>query len=396
MTPAAHKIYLKRMFKNRSTKRNSGFTLIELLVVISLVGILSGVTLLILNPKKQQQVAEDGIRQSNLEKLSSGIEAYASANGEYPAQDDMIPDSNNKPTGLEAAVFISKIPNNEPTQGVIYTYSTPSDRSSFSVWVSKASDPAACFKYQSDWGKLRDCTQCSTGICSAPTPTPTSTSAPTPIAPTPTFNPAAGAIAFGTTVTITSAGADAIYYTTNGSTPTTSSTRQSTTPLVINAAVIVKALAIRGGYANSAIGSATYTEMLMVVGSIHTTADCVSAGGTLFNVTGDYYLCKFTGVNVSCPTVPTVWTQYSNWQQYSTVGGYCDTCGRLCTSGPLSFTDSAGYQYWGAGLCEQCPNYLTSNCSQEQGAWHWPNPATLNWQGITTNPSTERMAIGCY
>ena len=61
-------------------------------------------------------------------------------------------------------------------------------------------------------------------------------------------------------MTITSSGADAIYYTTDGSTPTTSSTNQATTPLVINTAVTVKALAVKAGYTNSAIGSAAYTQ----------------------------------------------------------------------------------------------------------------------------------------
>ena len=77
---------------------------------------------------------------------------------------------------------------------------------------------------------------------------------------TPTFSPAAGAITFGSTVTITSSGADAIYYTTDGSTPTTSSTNQATMPLVINAAVTVKALAVKAGYTNSTIGTASYTQ----------------------------------------------------------------------------------------------------------------------------------------
>ncbi len=78
---------------------------------------------------------------------------------------------------------------------------------------------------------------------------------------TPTFSPAAGGIAFGTTVTIISAGADAIYYTTDGSTPTTASTNQATTPLVINAAVpTLKALAVKAGYTNSAIATVAYTQ----------------------------------------------------------------------------------------------------------------------------------------
>ena len=82
---------------------------------------------------------------------------------------------------------------------------------------------------------------------------------------TPTFDPPAGPIAFGTTVTITSAGADAIYYTTNGSDPTTASTNQATTPLVINAAVTVKAIAVKAGSDNSAIASATYTQAAAAV-----------------------------------------------------------------------------------------------------------------------------------
>ncbi len=81
-----------------------------------------------------------------------------------------------------------------------------------------------------------------------------------PVQATPTFSPGAGAIAYGSTVTISSAGADAIYYTTDGTDPTTASTNQATTPLVINAPVIVKAIAVKAGMTNSAIGSAAYTQ----------------------------------------------------------------------------------------------------------------------------------------
>lgn len=77
---------------------------------------------------------------------------------------------------------------------------------------------------------------------------------------TPIFSPGAEAIKWGTTVIIISSGADAIYYTTNGDTPTTSSTNQDSTPLVINGEVTVKALAVKTGLLNSAIGSASYTQ----------------------------------------------------------------------------------------------------------------------------------------
>lgn len=77
---------------------------------------------------------------------------------------------------------------------------------------------------------------------------------------TPTFSIPTGTIAYGTTVVISSTGADTIYYTTDGSTPTTWSTNQATTPLVINSNVTVKALAIRAGYIDSTIPSVSYTQ----------------------------------------------------------------------------------------------------------------------------------------
>ena len=76
---------------------------------------------------------------------------------------------------------------------------------------------------------------------------------------TPTFSPAAGAVAYGTTVAITSATADAtIYYTTNGDEPTTSSTPY-TDPIAITAATTLKAIAVKGGLENSAVATANFT-----------------------------------------------------------------------------------------------------------------------------------------
>jgi uncharacterized repeat protein (TIGR02543 family) len=108
-----------------------------------------------------------------------------------------------------------------------------------------------------------------------------------PASPTPTFNPAAGAVAFGTTVTITSAGADAIYYTTDGSTPTTASTNQATTSLVINSACTVKALAVKAGSDDSAIGSAVYTQ---VAAPVIATTSTIANGATAPTIT-------VTGIN---------------------------------------------------------------------------------------------------
>ena len=75
---------------------------------------------------------------------------------------------------------------------------------------------------------------------------------------TPAFSPAAGSYGPAQTVTITSATAGTtIYYTTNGTTPTTSSTVYSSA-ITVSASETVKALAVKSGYTNSAIGSAAY------------------------------------------------------------------------------------------------------------------------------------------
>lgn len=79
------------------------------------------------------------------------------------------------------------------------------------------------------------------------------------VAATPEFSPAAGAFGAPLVVTISDAtpGA-AVYYTTNGTTPTTSSARYSG-PLTLTGTTTVKAIAAAPGYTTSAVASATYT-----------------------------------------------------------------------------------------------------------------------------------------
>src|SRR5258706_563122 len=81
----------------------------------------------------------------------------------------------------------------------------------------------------------------------------------TAVAATPTFSPAAGTYATAQTVTIsdTTNGAT-IYYTTNGTTPTTSSTKY-TAPITVSSTQTVQAIAVATGFTQSAVGSAAYT-----------------------------------------------------------------------------------------------------------------------------------------
>ncbi len=82
-----------------------------------------------------------------------------------------------------------------------------------------------------------------------------------PVTATPTFSPASGT-SFASTLSVsiadTTAGA-AIYYTTDGTTPTTGSQLYSA-PFTISASTTVKAIATAGGFAQSAVGSASYTS----------------------------------------------------------------------------------------------------------------------------------------
>jgi type II secretion system protein G len=68
-------------------KLKKGFTLIELLIVISLIGVLAGSVLALLNPTAQVQKANDSKRKSDLKQIQNALETYYNDNGSYPTGD---------------------------------------------------------------------------------------------------------------------------------------------------------------------------------------------------------------------------------------------------------------------------------------------------------------------
>ena len=125
---------------------------------------------------------------------------------------------------------------------------------------------------------------------------------PTPVVETvktPTFNPAAGEVEEGTVVTIASETEGAtIYYTTDGTAPTTASTKGNT--VTVTKDVTIKAIAVKEGMNNSEVATAEYTAKAVVTpvvveGNIvkfselgyANAADVTSCSGTNFNITFD-------------------------------------------------------------------------------------------------------------
>ena len=95
------------------------------------------------------------------------------------------------------------------------------------------------------------------------------------LAATPSFTPAAGTFSSAQTVAISTTTPSAtIYYTTDGSTPTTSSSVYAG-PITVSATETLQALAVATGYSNSTVGSAAYT-----ITSVATTPTFTPAAGT--------------------------------------------------------------------------------------------------------------------
>ena len=99
------------------------------------------------------------------------------------------------------------------------------------------------------------------GASNTPSAIATATYTITPPAAPPAFSPVAGTYASSQSVSISDAtpGA-AVYYTTNGVAPTTSSTRY-TVALTVSATETIEAIALATGYSASSVSTATYTIM---------------------------------------------------------------------------------------------------------------------------------------
>ena len=141
---------------NKKKLPGYGFTLIELLIVVSILGILGGVTINVINISAQRNRASDGVKRATLEKLIQGIESKYAIEGTYPANSA---DTNLIPT------YIKAWPNGTPV-GATYTYTLDGGGANYGILVTLSSNASYCYKYRTDscWGGgIRECSFCGTG-----------------------------------------------------------------------------------------------------------------------------------------------------------------------------------------------------------------------------------------
>src|ERR1019366_2758897 len=135
----------------------------------------------------------------------------------------------------------------------------------------------------------------------------------------PAFSPAGGTYTSAQTVTISTTTASAkIYYTTNGTAPTTSSTVYSG-PITVAATETIKAIALATGYSTSVANSATYT-----ISSIAATPSFSPAGGK-------YSSAQTVAISTTTPSATI----------YFTTDGSTPTTSSSVYSGPITVAATA-------------------------------------------------------
>ena len=138
----------------------------------------------------------------------------------------------------------------------------------------------------------------------------------TPTAAAPAFSPAVGTYTAAQTVSLSSATAGAtIYYTTNGTTPSSSSTKY-TGPIAVSATTSIESIAVASGYTNSVVATGNYTI---------TPATTVAAAPT-FSIAGGTYISS-QSVSITCAT-PGVTIYY-------TINGVTPTTASAKYPGPI-------------------------------------------------------------
>ena len=154
---------------------------------------------------------------------------------------------------------------------------------------------------------------------------------------TPAFGPAGGTYTSIQSVTISDATAGAqIYYTTDGSTPTTASTPYSG-PIGVTRTTTIKALAVLSGWTNSAVASATYTLQVVTPtfspgGGTYASAQSVTIADATPGAQIYYTTDGSTPTSSSSPyTGPVSVTTTTTLKAIAVLSGWTDSAGATAT-----------------------------------------------------------------
>jgi hypothetical protein len=219
---------------------------------------------------------------------------------------------------------------------------------------------------------------------------------------TPTFNPAAGTYSTTQSVTLsTTTGGATIRYTTDGSTPTSSSTVYST-QITVSATTTLKAYASASGMTDSSVASATYTIVPVLNGYGYYRTITINSGqvsGTLPNfpllISGQYsylataqnggYVTSVKGYDIIFTSDPQGLTKLPFEQE-----SYSPTTGTInyWVQMPTTFTSNTViYMFYGnSSVTTDQSNTAGTWDSNYAGVYHFGDGTTLSANGSTSNP----------
>jgi prepilin-type N-terminal cleavage/methylation domain-containing protein len=165
-----------------------GFTLVELLVVIGIIGLMSTVSIAILNPIQQLQKSRDTQRKSDLKQIQNALESYSFDTGRYPDASLIV-------WGADWSPYLPAVPKDPLSPNQEYSYELI-DNNTYRLFakLERCSDPqvnvigdckASQFNYSATSSNIASSF---IGTASGPIPTPTSVPSPTSV-PIPSLDP---------------------------------------------------------------------------------------------------------------------------------------------------------------------------------------------------------------